>query len=188
MRSWSLEIEEGIATLALGRGKVNALELFVFPKPLVAALNGHTIAGGCMLALACDRRLMARERGKISLNEITFGASVFAGSVEMLTSLVGRTNAEVILFSGAMFDAAGAHELGLVDQVLPAQELLPSARAACQTLAAADSVVFRSIKRLIRGPIAERMRVREPESIREFVKIWYSESTRRQLEGIQIRR
>ena len=128
MSSWNLEIEERIATLALSRGKVNALdeetvhelaqqlrrlageaqirgvvltgqksffsfgfdipeflsysrqrftffleqftdlytELFLFPKPVVAALNGHTVAGGCMLALACDKRLMVRERAKIS--------------------------------------------------------------------------------------------------------------------------
>jgi enoyl-CoA hydratase/carnithine racemase len=57
--------------------------LFMFPKPVVAALNGHTIAGGCMLATACDCRLMVSENAKIALNEITFGASVVAGSVEM---------------------------------------------------------------------------------------------------------
>ena len=250
MSFWSLETEEGIATLVLERGKVNALnkqtvqelaeqlprlagdarvrgvvltgresffsfgfdipeflsysrqeficfleqftelytELFVFPKPLVAALNGHTIAGGCMLALACDRRLMAQERGKISLNEITFGASIFAGSAEMLTSLVGRANAERILFSGAMFDAEEAHKLGLVDQVAHAEELIPSARAACRDLGAAGLTAFQSIKRLIRDPIADLMRKREAESIREFVEIWYSKATWRRLQEIQIRK
>jgi enoyl-CoA hydratase/carnithine racemase len=249
MSSWNLEIEERIATLALSRGKVNALdeetvhelaqqlrrlageaqirgvvltgqksffsfgfdipeflsysrqrftffleqftdlytELFLFPKPVVAALNGHTVAGGCMLALACDKRLMVRERAKISLNEITFGASVFAGSTEMLMSLVGRAKAERILFSGAMFHAENAYELGMIDQVLEAQELLPSARAACRELAAPDPAAFRSIKRLIRNPIADRMRRREGDSIREFVEIWYSEATRLQLQEIRIR-
>ncbi len=249
MSSWGLEIDERIATLALGRGKVNALneetveelakhlsilaadagvrgvvltgrgsffsfgfdipeflsysrqnftrfletftglytELFVFPKPVVAALNGHTIAGGCMLALACDRRLMVEERAKISLNEITFGASIFAGSASMLTSLVGRKRAETILFSGAMFDARRARELGLIDQVTDPGDLASSARAVCTSLAAADPVAFRSLKRLVRGPIAERMHAREAESIREFLDIWYSDDTRRQLEKIHIR-
>ncbi|MGD9037280.1 MAG: enoyl-CoA hydratase/isomerase family protein, partial [Syntrophobacterales bacterium] len=50
--------------------------LFLFPKPIVAALNGHTIAGGCMLATACDFRLMVTGKARISLNEITFGAPV----------------------------------------------------------------------------------------------------------------
>src|SRR5512133_1084020 len=68
--------------------------VFTYPKPVIAALNGHTIAGGCMLALACDFRIMAAGRAKISLNEITFGASVFAGSVAMLKFLVGGKNAQ----------------------------------------------------------------------------------------------
>ena len=249
MNTWSLEIDGGIATLTLGRGKVNALdeatveelagrvpllaadervrgvvltgrdsffsfgfdvpqllpytreeftrflgrftslytELFVFPKPLVAALNGHAIAGGCMLALTCDKRLMAEGRNLISLNEITFGASLLAGSVEMLMSLVGRKNSEQILLSGAMFDPQEAHELGLVDQVIAADELIPAARAVCRDLAAADPAAFDSIKRLLRAPIAERMRAGEAGAIREFVEIWYSEATRRQLEAIRIR-
>ena len=58
--------------------------VFNFPKPVVAALNGHTIAGGCMLATACDLRLMVTGKARISLNEITFGAPVPAGSLEML--------------------------------------------------------------------------------------------------------
>ncbi|MHB8879566.1 MAG: enoyl-CoA hydratase/isomerase family protein, partial [Myxococcaceae bacterium] len=55
-------------------------QLFSFPKPLVAALNGHTVAGGCMLALTADLRLMVPGTAKIALNELTFGSSVFAGA------------------------------------------------------------------------------------------------------------
>ena len=55
--------------------------LFTYPKPVVAALNGHAVAGGCMLALACDYRIMVSGKAKISSNEIAFGSSVFAGSV-----------------------------------------------------------------------------------------------------------
>lgn len=58
--------------------------LFLLPVPLIAAVNGHAVAGGCILALAADQRLMARGKPRISLNEITFGASIFAGVVEML--------------------------------------------------------------------------------------------------------
>ena len=75
----------------------------VRPRPVNRA--GHTVAGGCMLALACDRRVMARGKGKISLNEIGFGSSVFAGSVEMLRFAVCSRNAQEILYSGALYDA-----------------------------------------------------------------------------------
>jgi Delta3-Delta2-enoyl-CoA isomerase len=50
--------------------------VFLYPKPIIAGLNGHTIAGGCMLALACDYRVMAQGKGKISLNEIGLGSSI----------------------------------------------------------------------------------------------------------------
>jgi len=162
-------------------------KLFTFPKPVVAALNGHTVAGGCMLALACDRRIVAEGRGRIALNEVTFGASVFAGCVAMLQTCVGRHNAERILFSGAMLGPAEALELGLVDRVVSPAELIPAAEALAGDLAGGDATAFASIKKLVREPIAEQMRRREADSIREFVDIWYSEAMRHRLREIRIR-
>jgi len=161
--------------------------LFVFPKPLIAALNGHTIAGGCMIAHACDRRLMAMGKGKVSLNEISFGSSVFAGAVAMLRLRVGERNAEQVLWGGALYDPEEARALGLVDEVVAEQQLADRARSLAHDLAAKDCAAFASIKHLLRGPTAEAMAAREAESIREFVELWYSPRTRRQLEQIRIR-
>lgn len=162
--------------------------VYVYPKPVIAALNGHAIAGGCMLALACDRRLMAAGKGRIGLNEITFGSSVFAGSVEMLRACVGEQNAEKLLFSGVMSDGDGALALGLVDRIVPAADLPGLALEEASVMASRDGTAFADMKRLLRGPIAEAMRSREGDSIREFVRIWYSETTRRQLKGVEIRK
>jgi 3,2-trans-enoyl-CoA isomerase len=161
--------------------------IYVYPKPVVAAINGHAIAGGCMLALACDRRLMGSGKGKIGLNEITFGSSVFAGSVEMLRACVGERNAERVLFSGEMFGGEAALELGLVDRVISADGLLRMALEETARLGGGDRVAFAAMRRMLRGPIAEAMRSREGESIREFVRIWYSETTRESLKSIEIR-
>jgi len=155
---------------------------------VVAALNGHAIAGGCMLALACDRRLMAEGKGRIGLNEVTFGSSVFAGSVAMLKACVGQRNAERVLFSGAMFDGDAALELGLVDRLAPADSLLALALEEARSLSEGDRAAFAEIKRLVRGPVAEAIRAREADSIREFVRIWYSDSTREKLKGVDIRK
>lgn len=162
-------------------------KLYEFPKPVVAALNGHAIAGGCMIATACDYRVMASGKGKISLNEVTFGSSVFAGSVEMLRACVGQRNAEAILYSGAMYGAEEALGLGLVDQVVAAEELIEVAQEKAGSLARHDPSAFKSIKALARGPVAVAMRSREAASIREFADIWYSETTWEQLERIRIR-
>ena len=122
------------------------------------------------------------------MNEITFGSSVFAGSTEMLVEIVGRRNAETILYSGVMYDAEEARGLGLVDDVAAADQLMHVAADKARTLAGHDDAAFRSLKSLTRGPVAESMRRREPESIREFVEIWYSKATRAKLEKIEIRR
>ena len=160
--------------------------VFHFPKPIVAALNGHTIAGGCMLATACDYRLMVTGKAKISLNEITFGAPVLAGSVEMLKYCVGSRNAQSILYSGAMYSAEEAFQLRLVDQVSSEDDLTEDARKVAQELAQKDSSAFRSIKHLLRKPAAEQMIKREKDAILEFVDIWYSEQTWENLKTIKI--
>jgi enoyl-CoA hydratase/carnithine racemase len=162
--------------------------LFVFPKPVLAAINGHAIAGGCMLALACDRRIMVMGNAKISLNEVTFGATVFAGSVEMLKACTGQRNAELILLLGRMYDAEEALLMGLVDRITTEGELEEIARETALAYARNDLIAFRSLKSLLRGPVAEEMRSREKESIKEFVKIWYSKSTREQLKNITIKK
>ena len=161
--------------------------LFTYPKPVVAALNGHAVAGGLMLALACDRRIMAAGSGKVALNELAFGSSVFAGSVEMLRFAIGNRNAEEVLYTGAMFPPEEALRLGLVDVVCPGEVLRGNAAAAARELGGKSQPAFRSIKGLLRGPVAEEMRRRESASIREFVDIWYSEATWRNLQEIRIR-
>ncbi len=162
-------------------------DLFAYPKPIVAALNGHAVAGGCMLALACDARLMAAGKGKISLNEIAFGSSLFAGSVEMLRYAVGSRDAERIACSGTMYAPEEALALGLVDRVVPEADLLAAARDVARSSAAKDPRAFRSVKALLRGPTLEEMARREDASLREFVQIWYSDTTRDNLKKIQIR-
>ncbi len=102
--------------------------LFSYPKPVVAAINGHAIAGGCMLALACDQRVMVTGKARIALNEIGFGASLLAGATEMLRFAVGNSNATQVLYSGALYSAEEALGLGLVDQAVPESDLMDVAR------------------------------------------------------------
>ena len=139
-----------------------------------------------MLATACDFRLMVTGKARISLNEITFGAPVLAGSVEMLKYCAGSRNAQSILYSGAMYSAEEAFQLGLVDQVSSEDALAEDARKVAQELAQKDSSAFRSIKHLLRKPAVEEMIKREKDAILEFVDIWYSEQTWENLKGIKI--
>jgi enoyl-CoA hydratase/carnithine racemase len=161
--------------------------VFLFPKPVVAALNGHTIAGGCMLALACDYRMMAAEKAKISLNELTFGSTVFVSGLEMLTLSAGAREAELILYRGAMYSGEEAKQLGIVDELVFKDNLHDASRRIARDFANKDSRAFESIKMLLRKQIVEEMNKRDKDSILEFVDIWYSEPTRKNLEKIKIR-
>jgi 3,2-trans-enoyl-CoA isomerase len=158
-------------------------EIFLHPKPVVAMLNGHTIAGACMIATSCDYRVMVSGKARISLNEINFGSSVFAGSVEMLKLLVGHRNAENVLYHGAMYSAEEALRMGLVDRVVSDADLEDEAGRVAREFAARDPDAFRSIKGLLRRAVAEQMEKTERGSIEEFVRIWYSEKTWARLQG-----
>jgi enoyl-CoA hydratase/carnithine racemase len=160
--------------------------LFEFPKPVIAAVNGHAIAGGCMLVTACDYRVMASGTARVSLNEVTFGASLLAGSVEMLKYCVGERNAEIIAGGGEMYVAEDALRLGLIDAVVEQSEVMPRSRSIAAAYADKYGPAFAGIKALLRRQVAERMRSHEVASIDEFIDIWYSEKTREQLRKIKI--
>ncbi len=156
--------------------------LFVYGKPVIAALNGHTIAGGCMLAMACDYRIMVSGKAKISLNEINFGSSLFAGSVEMLKWLAGKRIAATIALCGTMYFPEDACRVGLIDQITTEADLYATAEQVAAQYAEKDPAAFRSIKKLLRKPTADEMTKREMESIVEFVEIWYSENMWKRLQ------
>ena len=139
-----------------------------------------------MLALACDFRIMAAGRAKLSLNEITFGSSVFAGSVAMLKFLVGGKNAQSVLYKGKMYSAEEAASIGLVDEVSSAENLLSDARRAATRIASENAAAFGSIKSLLRAPVAAEMTANERRSIEEFVSLWYSDATWKNLQQIKI--
>ncbi|MFZ5586948.1 MAG: enoyl-CoA hydratase/isomerase family protein [Thermodesulfobacteriota bacterium] len=161
--------------------------IFACPKPVVAALNGHAVAGGCMLANACDARLMVAGKAKYSLNEITFGAALFAGSVEMLRYVAGSATAQAVAYGGAMYGADEALALGLVDRLCPPQSLLAEASELAAGLVGGNGEAFAAIKAQLHAPVLAAIAQREADSIAAFVKVWYSETTRRQTREIKIR-
>jgi len=160
--------------------------IFSFPKPVLAALNGHTIAGGFMIATACDYRIMVSGKARMSLNEINFGSSLFPGSVEMLKYCVGHRHAETIACTGAMYSAEEAKSLGLVDRVVPEENLLESAMQAAQEFTQRYGPAYESIKKLLRSDTAERMKQKDRALANEIVDIWYSEETWKRLHNVKI--
>ena len=161
--------------------------IFTFPKPVIAALNGHTVAGGCILAIACDKRVMVAGKAKIALNELTIGATVFTSVAEILKFTVGSRNAQQLLYSGKMNSAEEALALGLVDEVHSEEGFADAVLRSARDLAEKDGEAFRNIKKLLRTDALENIEKDGKSSVSEFVDIWYSQNTRDKLGKIEIR-
>lgn len=162
-------------------------KMYLFGKPLVAAINGHCIAGGCILASTADNRLMVQDKGKIALNEISFGSTIFAGAMAMLRAQVGQQNAERIALSGTMFSAQEALEMTLIDDLCDEANLMEKAQENASKMICGNPPAYGSIKRLLRRPIVADWEKYEPESIARFIEIWYSPTVRENLKKIEIK-
>lgn len=103
-------------------------EIEAFPHPVIAAVNGYALGGGCELALVCDLRI-ASEEAKFGLTEVTLGVTPCYGGTQRLPRLIGMANAKDMMFTGRRVPAAEAYEFGLVNKVVPADQLMAVAEA-----------------------------------------------------------
>jgi enoyl-CoA hydratase/carnithine racemase len=115
------------------------------PKPVVAAVAGYALGGGCELALACDWRVAA-EDAKLGQPEIKLGIIPGAGGTQRLSRLVGPARAKDLIFSGRMVDAAEALRIGLVDRVVPAGQEFDAAVAMVREYTAGPALALRAAK------------------------------------------
>ncbi|MBX6394754.1 MAG: enoyl-CoA hydratase [Alicyclobacillaceae bacterium] len=118
------------------------------PKPTIAAIRGYALGGGCELALACDMRI-AGESAQLGLPEIKLGLFPGAGGTQRLPRLVGEAKAKELMFTGEPISAAEALRIGLVNRVVPDDEVLDAAKALAKTIAQRTLVSLTRIKRLV---------------------------------------
>ena len=105
------------------------------PKPILAAVNGFALGGGCELAMACHIRIAA-ESAKFGQPEVNLGLIPGYGGTQRLTQLVGKGKALELMMSANMIDAAEAHRLGLANHVVPAEALLDKSKELLSTILA----------------------------------------------------
>jgi enoyl-CoA hydratase len=149
--------------------------VFSHPRPVVAAINGHAIAGGCVLACAADRRLMAREAGRIGVTELLVGVPFPPAAMEIMRCAVAPQYFEEAIFSGATYPPQQAMERGLLHEVTEPEGLLDRAIAAAKTLAAVSPAAFALSKRQTRQPALERLE--SPETTAAIEQIWTAPET-----------
>lgn len=155
--------------------------LFTFPKPIVAAVTGHATAGGCFLALCCDYRYIAEGKKMMGINEIKLGVPApYVGDC-ILRALVGFRNARDVLDSGDLYQPEALIHRGLVDKVLPLEQVLPAAVEKAALIGSMPPRAYAVIKRDRVEPVEEEIMGRLAQKDKMFVECWYSEAARLKL-------
>jgi enoyl-CoA hydratase/carnithine racemase len=172
--------QEDFATFYRAFNKT-CMALYTHPKPTVAAITGHAIAGGCILTLCCDYRFIGEGRKLMGLNEIKLSVPVPYVADRVLHSLVGARAAREILELGEFYQAEESLELGLVDQVWPLEEVLPRSVERAGLLGAFEPQAYGAIKQNRVEPVEAQVRARWEERQRTFVECWYSDDARKRL-------
>lgn len=149
--------------------------VFAHEKPVVAAINGHAIAGGCVLACATDKRLMAREGGRIGVTELIVGVAFPPIALEIMRHATAPQYFEDAIFGAATYAPPEAVGRGFVHDIVDEPALIARAIAAAKALAALPPAAFALTKRQTREPALQR--VEEAGIDAAITEIWTAPQT-----------
>jgi len=151
--------------------------LFFHPKPIVAAINGHAIAGGCVLACATDRRVMAESGGRIGVTELLVGVPFPPLAFEIMRYATTPRFFPSVIFSGETFLPREAIERGFIDEAVASEALMERAVTAAETLAALSPQAFALTKQQMRQVVAERTANNEGSYGAAVMEVWAAQSS-----------
>ncbi|HET7231549.1 MAG TPA: enoyl-CoA hydratase-related protein [Longimicrobium sp.] len=150
--------------------------MVAFPAPLVVAANGHAIAGGGVMVLGGDYRLMAEGNGRLGVPELLVGVPMPAAVLELVRAAVPADRINPLMYLGRTYPPAEALVRGLVDEVVPADALATRAREVAEQLTSVSPQAFRLTKRSLRAPVLERIE-RSAAHDEEALALWISPDT-----------
>lgn len=158
-------------------------DLFALQRPVVAAVNGHAIAGGCILAAVSDLRLMARGSGRIGVPELVVGVPFPPAILELLRFAFPASTLQSIAYTGRTVQADEALRLGIIDEVIEPDALLARAGEHARQLAALPPQAFALAKRQLRDPALRHARRYENELNDDALALWSEEATLGHIRG-----
>jgi 3,2-trans-enoyl-CoA isomerase len=153
-------------------------KITAFKKPLIAAINGHSPAGGCVIALACDVRVMAEGKYIIGLNEVPVGIIVPNSIFELYAFWLGKSAANRSLLEGKLFNPQEALAIGLIDEVVPAESILTAAERKARKYMAFEANTWSHSKKNIRKSLIEVTSADQSNDLELMLKQWWSPATR----------
>lgn len=184
------------ALLALSRAEIRETwkmffglmrDLAASPIPTVAALTGHSPAGGTVLALFADYRVMAEGPFLLGLNEVQVGLPVPTPLLRALTYVVGARQAERLAVGGALMGPADALRCGLVDEVVPIDAVVPRAVAWAGDLLSRPRAAMSATRRQARREIAGVFDDMTDRNVEEIVDLWFSAETQAAMRALLTR-
>ncbi len=149
-----------------------------FQKPIVAAINGHSPAGGCVMALACDARVMAEGKYIIGLNEVPVGIIVPNSIFELYSFWLGKANATRSLLEGKLFNPEEALQIGLVDEITKPESILTAAERKVRKYMAFEQNTWQQSKLNIRKQLIATANSDQSTELETMLKQWWSPGTR----------
>ncbi|MFQ5677873.1 MAG: enoyl-CoA hydratase/isomerase family protein [Gemmatimonadota bacterium] len=155
------------------------VHLYTFPKPVIAALNGHAIAGGCVVACACDLRLMSEGSGRIGVPELRVGVPFPPLALEIVRGAVPRRFLRELVYRGETYSGPEALRRGLIDELVDADRLVERALEAARELASVPPAAFALTKRQMHGPVLERAAGGAGETAADGESVWMDPATHR---------
>lgn len=159
------------------------------PVPVVAAITGHSPAGGAVLSIFCDYRVMAASVDpakpfRIGLNEVQVGLTVPAVIQAAFARLVGAYRAERLMVAGAMIPGEEAVRIGLVDELVPVADVVARAEAWCRAHLALPPNAMATTRRIARADLADLMGDPARFPAEDFVDAWFGEETQSTLKAL----
>ncbi len=158
------------------------LDLLTLPKPTVAAITGHAIAGGCILAMCCDYRFIAKGHKLMGLNEVKLGLPVPYLPDRLLHAIAGVCRAREIMESGNLYPSNEALEMNIVDKILAIENVVEAAIEHADMLGSLPKVGYEMIKQNRVEMIEEQVAARQDDKEVYFIESWYSDEARKCLE------
>jgi enoyl-CoA hydratase len=146
--------------------------VFFHPKPVIAAINGHAIAGGAILATCADRRIMAERAGRIGVTELLVGVPFPSLAFEVLRFAVPSRYLPEFTLTGATYDTDEAMERGWIDETSEPEELLDDAIAVAQEMADVSPPAFAQTKEQLRAAVRERVAASGAATDKTVTDLW----------------
>jgi enoyl-CoA hydratase/carnithine racemase len=159
------------------------LSLYTFPRPVVASMHGHALAGGCVLGLCCDWRVL-RRGALVGLNEVKVGVPLPFGVALIVRDAIAKSRIVEVALLGRNHADDEALRAGLADELADLEDVESLARARLDEFLSKDAAAFTVTKRYLRSPVVERIRANDLSLLPEWLDAWFSPGTRARVAAI----